>query len=77
MIALTVFPLLSEILDRLVGRTVHVFGWTYPLPGVRLALYLGAFIVIVAGVLASLDVHRARKAAEAVGRHPAAGSEVP
>jgi dTMP kinase len=74
-VSLTIWPLASGFLDglsrRWVDREVDIFGVVVAVPGVRLAIWLGAVIVIVAGVLAGLDVRRARRAAEALGRHPA------
>jgi dTMP kinase len=50
-IALTVGPLLAGALDALSPGSVH-WGITVQLPGVRLTLWLGGAIIIVAGALA-------------------------
>ncbi|MFN2608020.1 MAG: MFS transporter, partial [Acidimicrobiales bacterium] len=56
LLSLTVAPLLAGALDglsdRLVGGQVSVVGVTVGLQGVRLTLWLGAAIILVAGVLA-------------------------
>lgn len=64
LLALTLGPSLSSLFDRLARRfldidpssglpSVQIGGLTYPLPGVRLALWFGGFILLVAAVLAS------------------------
>jgi dTMP kinase len=56
LLALTVAPILSDLLDRLssqlVGRHVSAGGFGIALPGVRLTLWLGGLIIVAAGVLA-------------------------
>lgn len=71
LISLSLAPLLAGILDRLsrrlLGGRLSIGGLTVELPGVRLTLWIGAAIILVAGTLAlravdpvSDDVHRAR-----------------
>ena len=78
-ISLTVWPLLAGVFgsfsDRWFDGHIDVFGLGVEIPGVRLALWLGGVVVIVAGALAALDVHRARQAATASACHPANGEE--
>lgn len=56
LISLSVAPLLSRGLDdvsrALVGGDLDALGLTLSLPGVRLTLWLGAMIILAAGVLA-------------------------
>jgi dTMP kinase len=56
LLSLAVAPLLSSALNelshQLVGGSVRLLGFTVRLPGVRLTLWLGASIILVAGVLA-------------------------
>jgi MFS family permease len=56
LISLSIGPLLASILDRLSRRfldgEVELLGATVSLPGVRLTLWLGAAIILAAGVLA-------------------------
>ena len=56
-------PLLSDLFDalsdRLFGGRVDLFGVTLSLPGVRLTLWLGGFIMIVAGFVAHVGLKRA------------------
>lgn len=77
-VALTLWPLLSGLFDSLsrawFDRELHFFGADLAIPGVRLALWLGGVIVIVAGVVAALDVRRAESAVGATTRHPANGA---
>ena len=53
--AFTLAPVLSRVLDSLATRVVHghvgVLGVTVQVPGVRLALWLGGLIIMVAGAL--------------------------
>jgi dTMP kinase len=57
LVALTLAPLAAGLLDRIseqvVGRDVSVAGVRVYLPGVRLTLWIGAAIILVAGVLAA------------------------
>ncbi|MDP8992587.1 MAG: MFS transporter [Actinomycetota bacterium] len=66
LLAFAVAPLLSSVLDGLSDRLVDgsVTLWEIPvdLPGVRLTLWLGGIIIVVAGVLASRSL-RARSPA--------------
>jgi dTMP kinase len=52
-IALAVAPLLAAILDGLSPGDVHVLGFTVRLPGVRLTLWFGGVIIVLAGLLAA------------------------
>lgn len=56
LISLALAPLLAGVLeglsDRFLGRGISVGGARIDLPGVRLTLWLGATIIILAGVLA-------------------------
>ena len=56
LVSLSLAPLLASILDRLsrslVDGEIELFGATVSLPGVRLTLWLGATIILVAGFLA-------------------------
>lgn len=59
--SLTVWPLLSSVLDRVADGLFDRSLGGIAVPGVRLALWLGGFVVVVTGVVASRDVHRARQ----------------
>jgi len=63
LLAFTLAPVVSRVLDglssRLFDRSVALGGFSVALPGVRLTLWLGGVIIIVAGLLA----HRGLKAA--------------
>ena len=56
LLAFTLAPVLSSLLDklsaRLFDRSVSVGGLSVTLPGVRLTLWLGGAIIVIAGVLA-------------------------
>ncbi|MDP9389451.1 MAG: MFS transporter [Actinomycetota bacterium] len=56
LLAFTAAPIVSGLLDRIsdrvVGRSVTVGAVTVALPGVRLTLWLGGVIILVAGLLA-------------------------
>ena len=56
LISLALAPLLAGVLDRLsndiIGGKISLLGATVSLPGVRLTLWIGASIILVAGVLA-------------------------
>jgi dTMP kinase len=63
LLALTLGPFLSELLDRLSGRWLNgrrpsIFGWEVYLPGVRLTLWLAGGIILCAGVLALRTLRR-------------------
>lgn len=68
LISLTVAPLFADLFDYLSGliwgsdRQAEIFGVSYALPGVRVALWGGALITIGSGVLARISVRRARRA---------------
>jgi dTMP kinase len=73
LIAMTVGPLLTELLDQLSRRwwqnEVDLFGLTVALPGVRLTLWLAGLIIVIAGWLAALSLRAGER-----GEAPAAGS---
>ena len=62
--ALALAPFLSELLDRVSrsvngpDRTISVAGLAIGLPGVRLTLWFGALVVLVAGCLAAWSLRR-------------------
>jgi len=60
LLALAVAPILSEVLDQISNHLwsgiVHVFGFEVLVPGVRLTLWLAAFIIFGAGILASASI---------------------
>jgi dTMP kinase len=62
LLALTIAPLLAGLLDGLSGRLldhrVNIGGVAVALPGVRLTLWLGAVIILVAGFLAGRTLDR-------------------
>jgi dTMP kinase len=66
-LALVVAPVLATGLDGIsaaaINRRIHLGGFTLHLPGVRLTLWLGGLVVIVAAVMA----RRALRSAGAVG----------
>ena len=74
LIALTVSPLFADLYDWVVGLFttsggVAIGRFTYPLPGVRVTLWIGGFIAVAAGLYARHELRRAAKA-----EHPSAGS---
>ena len=70
-VALTLAPLLSGLLNRLstawFNRQVNVGGFSVELPGGRLTLWLGSIIIIVAGALArrAMRAHQRERPAAA------------
>jgi dTMP kinase len=62
LVSLSLAPLAAGLLDglasRLVGGQIGIAGLTIKLPGVRLTLWLGATIILVAGVLAARTLNR-------------------
>jgi hypothetical protein len=62
--ALALAPFLSELLDRVSrsvngpDRTVSMAGLAIGLPGVRLTLWFGALVVLVAGCLSAWSLRR-------------------
>ncbi|HET7488290.1 MAG TPA: MFS transporter [Acidimicrobiales bacterium] len=66
LLAFTLAPIVSRLLDSLSGqvadRTVSIGGWTVSLPGVRLTLWLGGLIILVAGFLASRTLRSVHQA---------------
>ncbi|MBI2169217.1 MAG: MFS transporter [Actinobacteria bacterium] len=69
-VGLTVWPLIAGALESFSSRTFDGTIGDVAVPGVRLALWLGAALVVVTGVVATRDVHRVR----AAERHPANGA---
>jgi dTMP kinase len=73
LVSLGLAPLLAGALDSLsgalfAGKAIHVGATRIALPGVRLTLWLGGLVVVVAGGLAAADVRRARR--RALGARP-------
>lgn len=68
-LSLTVSPAISSLLDRLsrvlVGSDVTVFERTMPLPGVRLTLWAGGLLVVMAGMVTRREVRAAEAATQA------------
>ncbi|MGI8685764.1 MAG: MFS transporter [Acidimicrobiales bacterium] len=68
LLAFTLAPVVSRLLDglssQLFDRSVALGGFSVALPGVRLTLWLGGVIILVAGLLA----HRGLRAAAAQGQ---------
>jgi dTMP kinase len=66
LISLSLAPLLAGILDKLsrrvLDRQLNLLGFTVELPGVRLTLWIGAAIILVAGTLAFRAQQRAEDA---------------
>jgi dTMP kinase len=60
LIAMTVGPLLTEVLDQLSSewwnRDANLFGVEMSLPGVRLTLWLAGVIIVIAGWLAFVSL---------------------
>jgi dTMP kinase len=73
LIAMTVGPLLTELLDQLSRRwwqnDVELLGLAIALPGVRLTLWLAGLIIVMAGWLAALSLRAGER-----GGSPAVGS---
>ena len=72
-------PLLSALLgglsERWLGGTVEVAGFTVAVPGVRLTLWLGALIIMGAGVLALNSLRSGQRSRAATsGSHPSSRS---
>jgi dTMP kinase len=63
LISLSLAPLLAGLLDKLsnslLDRQLNLLGFTVELPGVRLTLWIGATIILVAGTLAFRSQQRA------------------
>lgn len=70
-VSLTIWPLLAGALDSASRRLFDGRFGGVAVPGVRLALWLGAVVVVVTGVLAARDVHRARQEARSAEEAPA------
>ncbi|HLF99077.1 MAG TPA: MFS transporter [Acidimicrobiia bacterium] len=62
-LSLTIWPLVAGVFDSLSTRWFEGEIAGVAVPGVRLALWLGALVVVVTGAFAVLDVHRARREA--------------
>src|SRR5206468_12244369 len=62
LVSLTLAPLVAGALDgiseSLVGGSIQIGGFTVSLPGVRLTLWIGASIILVAGFLALRSLRR-------------------
>lgn len=70
LISLTVSPLFSDLFDWLSSiifprRAVTLFGASYGLAGVRIALWVGGAICVVAGLYSRREVRRAQRRAVA------------
>jgi dTMP kinase len=65
MLSLTVSPAVSSLLNQLsdaaVGKSVSAFGHSLALPGVRLTLWAGGALVVVAGLVARREVRIAEE----------------
>ena len=77
LISLTVSPLFADFWDwvtsaLLDNQAISVGPYSYALPGVRIALWCGGFITLIAGVFAWRSIRRAELAAEAEGGDAAA-----
>ncbi|MFN2608225.1 MAG: MFS transporter [Acidimicrobiales bacterium] len=74
LVSLTLAPLVAGALDgmseTLFGGSVEIGGLSVGLPGVRLTLWIGASIIVVAGFLALRSLRAARE--EVDGRRPEA-----
>lgn len=60
-LSLTIWPLIASLLESLSQRWFGGEIGGLAVPGVRLALWLGAVIVLLTGTFAIIDVHRARR----------------
>jgi dTMP kinase len=64
LLAFTLAPVVSRLLDgvseSLFDRSVALGGWSVALPGVRLTLWLGGVIIVVAGLIAFRGLRDAR-----------------
>jgi dTMP kinase len=81
LIALTVSPLWADFWDwvtrqLLTDQTVSIGPYDYALPGVRIALWGGGIITLVAGLLAWRSIRRAESAARDAGE-PTVSEEGP
>lgn len=62
---------LGELSDALAGGVLEVGPLTVPIPGVRLALWLGGLVIVAAGVLALRSARAGQRVAAAQGSaHP-------
>jgi dTMP kinase len=66
LVALALAPLLASLLDDLSPSSVHVGGLELHLPGVRLTLWLGGGIIVIAGLLARRALRRGQPATSAL-----------
>jgi hypothetical protein len=70
LLSLTVSPLFADLFDWLSGiffrgRAIKIFGASYGLAGVRIALWVGGAICIVAGLYSRREVRRSHRRAVA------------
>ncbi len=75
LISLTISPLWADfwnwVTERvLTDQSVSVGPYSYAIPGVRIALWGGGFITIVAGLFAWRSIRRAERNAVASGEQP-------
>ncbi|MFN8027617.1 MAG: MFS transporter [Acidimicrobiia bacterium] len=77
LISLTISPLFADFWDWVTrgvfeNQSISIGPYTYALPGVRIALWCGGAITLVAGVVAWRSIRRAEHQAEAEGGEAAA-----
>jgi dTMP kinase len=69
-LALVVAPIMTTVFDglsrSLLGRRLDVVGVTVPLPGVRLALWVGGLIILGGGWIAARDLRPVEPVADSV-----------
>lgn len=68
LLSLTVSPLAADLFDTIVGNLttghkVEIGGFSYALPGVRLALWFGGLVAVLAGIFSWRELRRDRKSA--------------
>lgn len=74
LIALTVSPLFADLYDWIIGLSgasgsISIGRFSYPLPGVRVTLWVGGLIALAAGLYAKHELKRAARM-----EHPSTGS---
>jgi dTMP kinase len=77
LVSLTISPLFADFWDwvthaLLDNQAISIGPYSYALPGVRIALWCGGIITLIAGVVAWRSIRRAELAAEAEGGDAAA-----